>query len=122
MGNIMTCGFNYINKKKISSLLSLEGWSLTYKDKKEIYYNKYTKMEQYNYPTSISDYNDIYDFYNIEMLNPYETIRYLEDYLIENNINLDKSDIKNIYNYIEEIEQKNDISEYDFNIINLCVK
>ena len=122
MGNILNCGIKYINKKNVSSLLILEGWSLKYENNKCIYVNKFSKKKQTEYPTSISDYNDIYDFYNIEMLTPIDTIKYLENILMNKEIDLDKHDEDKIYSYIYKIEEENDITEYNLNIINLCVK
>ena len=122
MCNFLNCGIKYINKKNVSSLLILEGWSLKYENNKCIYVNKFSKKKQTEYPTSISDYNDIYDFYNIEMLTPIDTIKYLENILMNKEIDLDKHDEDKIYSYIYKIEEENDITEYNLNIINLCVK
>lgn len=121
MGNCIGLNIQNYKLKRISSLLNLEGWDLIYKNNRYIYYNKFNKIEITDYPESISDYNDIYDFYNIEMLNSYETIMYLEDYLLKNNENIDYYDIDKINNFIYTIKEDNDINnDYDLYMFGLC--
>ena len=119
MGNVFGCIISTVGYDNISSLLSLEGWSLIYKNNNLIYYNKFNKNEQKEYPISISDYNDIYDFYNIEMLSPYETVKALEDYLIEKKESLIEEEKNKINSYISKIKCENDMNE--FNREQLCI-
>tara|TARA_B100001175_G_C19016016_1_gene405833 strand:- start:57 stop:422 length:366 start_codon:yes stop_codon:yes gene_type:complete len=121
MGNVFGCIINTIGYDNTSSLLSLEGWSLISKNNKLIYYNKFNKKEQSEYPVSISDYNDIYDFYNIEMLGPYDTIKYLDNFLKENEKSLTDVEKNKINSYISKIKYENDIDEYNTDLIQLCV-
>lgn len=121
MGNVFGCIINTIGYDSTSPLLSLEGWSLIYENNNLIYYNKFNKKEQSEYPVSISDYNDIYDFYNIEMLSPYNTIKYLKNFLQENETSLTEVEKNKINSYISKIKYENDIDEYNTDLIQLCV-
>ena len=119
MGNVFGCIYNTIGYNNTSSLISLEGWSLIYKNNKLIYYNKFNKKEQTEYPISISDYNDLYDFYNIEMLSPYDTVKALESYLKNKEESLIEEEKNKINSYISKIKYENDMNE--FNIEQLCM-
>ena len=117
----MGCIYYDTKYNKISNLLKLEGWSLIYKNKKYLYYNKYTNKEQENYPNSISDYNDIYDFYNIDVLSSYYAIEYLKKYYINNATTLTSYEKEKINNYIYTIKNENDIDEENISLLRLCI-
>ena len=119
MGNVFGCIISTMGYDNTSSLLSLEGWSLIYKNNKLIYYNKFNKKEQKEYPISISDYNDIYDFYNIEMLNSYDAVKALESYLKDKEESLFEEEKNKINSYISKIKYENDMNE--FNAEQLCM-
>lgn len=121
MGNFMGCiNINNLKFNEVSTLLNLEGWNLIYKDNSYIYYNKFNKIEVVDCPETISDYNDIYDFYNIEMLNPYQTIKYLDDYLFKNKENIDHITIDKINKMKYKIKIENDINENNLHMVELC--
>ncbi len=121
MGNIFGCILNTFCYDNVSDILSLEGWSLICKNNDLIYYNKFSKKEQKEYPKSISDYNDIYDFYNIGMLNPYDTIKYLDTFLQENKYNLTELEKDKINNYISRVKYENGLNKNNIDLIELCV-
>lgn len=113
MGNLIVLPpYVYIDIKPVSKILKLEGWELIYKDNTYIYYNKYKNIEIIDYPTSISNYEDIINFYNTELLNPNDTIDLLTN-LINNDITLMEEDVYKINNIIEKIKKENDLSEYN---------
>ena len=121
MGNVFGCIINTIGYDNTSSLLMLEGWSLICKNNNMIYYNKFSKKEQKEYPISISDHNDIYDFYNIEMLSPHDAVKYLEKFLKEKEASLIEEEKIKINSYISKIKHENDIGEFDSDLIQLCL-
>lgn len=110
----------YSDKKPVSKILELEGWSIIHKNNEYIYYNKFNKIEMGDYPDSVSDYNDIYDFYKTELLTPLETIFILNELLNNNSIVLLEEDIDKIQHMIKKIENENDNIELK-NIIGLCL-
>ena len=123
MGNSLSHSIIQIkkyNKKALSKILELEGWIITEKNNEFIYYNKFKKIEIEDYPESISDYHDIYDFYNAEMLNPYETLDLLRDYIIDKSLILLEEEHYKIQKMIRRIEVENDISEFNIGMIGLC--
>ena len=123
MGNTLSHNiiqFKKYNVKSLSKILELEGWVIKEKNNEFIYYKKFQKIEVSDYPDSISDYEDIYDFYNTEMLNPYETLDLLKNYIIHNSLNLLEEEHYKIQNIIRRIEQENDISEFNIGLIGFC--
>lgn len=121
MGNLLGLPYiDYYDKKQISKILELEGWIIVYKNNEYIYYNKYNKIEMCDYPKSISDCNDIYDFYKTELLTPSETIFLLNELLNNNSIVLLEEDIHKIQHMIKKIENENDNIELK-NILGLCL-
>lgn len=118
MGNLI--GIPYIvysDKKPVSKILELEGWSIVYKNNEYIYYNKFNKIEMGDYPHSVSDYNDIYDFYKTELLSPIESLLLLNN-LYNNSIILEEEQDK-IQRMIKKIKIDNDLCEYN-NLLGLC--
>ena len=113
MGNSITL-LSYIsnnNIKPISKILELEGWSIININNNYVYYNKFKNIIVSDYPMSISDYNDIYDFYKTELLGPNDTIHILNE-LINNNITLLEEDIHKVNTLIKNIESENDLTNY----------
>ena len=120
MGNLITLPqYVYIDIKPVSKILKLEGWELIYKNNTYIYYNKYKNIELYNYPLSVSNYEDIIDFYNTELLNPDDTLDLLNN-LVNTDITLMEEEVYIINNKIEEIKKETDLTEYNNNFIGLC--
>ena len=120
MGNLITLPqYIYIDIKPVSKILKLEGWELIYKNNKYIYYNKYKNIELYSYPLSVSNYEDIIDFYNTELLNPDDTLDLLNN-LVNTDITLMEEEVYIINNKIEEIKKENDLTEYNNDFIGLC--
>ena len=113
MGNILLK-----KKKKLSKILELEGWKLL-NNKKEVYYNMYTKELTNNYPERISNYEDIYDFYNNDFLNIYETIDLLNLELKNERNILMEEDINKIDKLIKKICKENELDDENV-ILNLC--
>ena len=103
----------------MTPILKLEGWELIYKNDTYIYYNKYKDIGQINYPISVSNYEDIMNFYNIELLTPNNTI-YLLNHIINNDITLMEEDTYKINNIIKKIENENDLTEYTHKFTGLC--
>ena len=112
MGNSITLP-SYItnnnNIKPISKILELEGWRTGYFNNNYAYYNKFKNIKVSDYPMSISDYNDIYDFYKKELLGPKDTIQILNE-LINTDITLLEEDIHKINTLIINIESENDLT------------
>ena len=120
MGNLITLPqYIYIDIKPVSKILKLEGWELIYKNNTYIYYNKYKNIELYSYPLSVSNYEDIIDFYNTELLNPDDTLDLLNN-LVNTDITLMEEEVYIINNKIEEIKKENDLTEYNNDFIGLC--
>ena len=120
MGNLITLPqYVYIDIKPVSKILKLEGWELIYKDNTYIYYNKYKNIELYSYPLSVSNYEDIIDFYNTELLNPHDTLDLLTN-LVNTDITLMEEEVYIINNKIEEIKKETDLTEYNNNFMGLC--
>ena len=120
MGNLITLPqYIYIDIKPVSKILKLEGWELIYKDNTYIYYNKYKNIELYNYPLSVSNYEDIINFYNTELLNPDDTLDLLNN-LVNTDITLMEEEVYIINNKIEEIKKETDLTEYNNNFMGLC--
>tara|TARA_B100000401_G_C52703998_1_gene670526 strand:+ start:316 stop:684 length:369 start_codon:yes stop_codon:yes gene_type:complete len=120
MGNLITLPqYVYIDIKPVSKILKLEGWELIYKDNTYIYYNKYKNIELYNYPLSVSNYEDIINFYNTELLNPDDTLDLLNN-LVNTDITLMEEEVYIINNKIEEIKKETDLTEYNNNFMGLC--
>jgi len=105
---------NNNNIKPLSKILELEGWSIIYNNSDYVYYNKFKNIIVSDYPVSISDYDDIYNFYLTELLTPQDTI-----YLLNNVTHTDKleEDIHKITNIIKKIESENDFTN---NYSGLC--
>jgi len=120
MGNLIALPqYIYIDIKPVSQILKLEGWELIYKENTYIYYNKFKKIELYSYPLSISNYEDIINFYNTELLNPDDTIDLLNN-LVNNDITLIEEEVYIINNKIEEIKKETDLTEYNNDFTGLC--
>ena len=95
------------NIKPISKILELEGWSIVYINNNYVYYNKFKNIIVSDYPMSISDYDDIYNFYLTELLTPQDTINLLNN--VTHNDKLEE-DIHKITNIIKKIESENDLT------------
>ena len=95
------------NIKPISKILELEGWNIVYINNNYVYYNKFKNIIVSDYPVSISDYDDIYNFYLTELLTPQDTINLLNN--ITHNDKLEE-DIHKITNIIKKIESENDLT------------
>ena len=95
------------NIKPISKILELEGWNIVYINNNYNYYNKFKNIIVSDYPVSISDYDDIYNFYLTELLTPQDTINLLNN--ITHNDKLEE-DIHKITNIIKKIENENDLT------------
>ena len=95
------------NIKPISKILELEGWNIVYINNNYVYYNKFKNIIVSDYPVSISDYDDIYNFYLTELLTPEDTINLLNN--ITHNDKLEE-DIHKITNIIKKIESENDLT------------
>tara|TARA_Y100000992_G_C20968108_1_gene351337 strand:+ start:124 stop:510 length:387 start_codon:yes stop_codon:yes gene_type:complete len=95
------------NIKPISKILELEGWSIVYINNNYVYYNKFKNIVVSDYPVSISDYDDIYNFYLTELLTPEDTINLLNN--VTHNDKLEE-DIHKITNIIKKIESENDLT------------
>mgnify|MGYP001486499485 FL=1 len=120
MGNLITLPqYIYIDIKPVSKILKLEGWELIYKENTYIYYNKFKKIELYNYPLSVSNYEDIINFYDTELLNPDDTLDLLNN-LVNNDITLMEEEVHKINNKIEEIKKETDLTEYNNDFTGLC--
>ena len=109
MGNSITTLLYKGNSeiKPLSKILELEGWTIIYNNTNYVYYNKFKNIVVSDYPVSISDYNDIYNFYLTELLSPHDTIN-----LLNNVRHTDKleEDIHKITNIIKKIESENDFT------------
>ncbi len=120
MGNLITLPqYIYIDIKPVSKILKLEGWELIYKENTYIYYNKFKKIELYNYPLSVSNYEDIINFYDTELLNPDDTLDLLNN-LVNNDITLMEEEVHKINNKIEEIKKETNLTEYNNDFTGLC--
>ena len=118
MGNLIGLPYmEYSNKKPVSKILELEGWGIIHKNNEYIYYNKFNKIEIGDYPYSVSDYNDIYNFYKTELLSPTETV-YLLNNLHDHSIILEE-DNDRIQHMIKKIKMDNDLCEYN-DLVRLC--
>ena len=95
------------NIRPISKILELEGWSIVYINNNYVYYNKFKNIIVSDYPMSISDYDDIYNFYLTELLTPQDTINLLNN--VTHNDKLEE-DIHKITNIIKKIESENDLT------------
>jgi hypothetical protein len=132
MGNIIPyyniISYYKINQpKELSNILKLEGWILKYKNDNLIYFNQYTKKETEDYPDSISDYNDIYNFYKTELLNSKDTLILLELILLQHSLSEEHSyfilleeDVYKINEYISLIKTENNLNEIDTHFILSC--
>jgi len=116
MGNLFTYPL-IDNTKSVSKILELEGWSLIYKNGNYVYYNKFKNIEISDYPESISDYNDIINFYNTELLESYETVDLLEDYIYNNSSILMEEDINKIQCIKEKIKEEIEVFPH---VVGLC--
>lgn len=116
MGNLLAYPL-IDNTKSVSKILELEGWSLIYKNGNYVYYNKFKNIEISDYPESISDYNDIINFYNTELLESYETVDLLEDYIYINSSILMEEDINKIQCIKKKIKEEIEVLPH---VVGLC--